>query len=165
MNWNAIGAVSEGLGALAVFVTLVYLALQVRDARTEVARTARQNRSHAAREITLTLALDERIGHVLAKANANLGGHSQVVEALMEQTGLAREEVHAMASFYLARWHLQTQVIEDLHALPEGLRIETENFIRVAYADPASRLWYETFKPILNPDAVRHVDALLAQTE
>lgn len=30
MNWEAIGAVGEGLGAAAVFVTLVYLALQIR---------------------------------------------------------------------------------------------------------------------------------------
>jgi hypothetical protein len=30
MNWEAIGAVSEGLGALAVFVTLAYLAIQIR---------------------------------------------------------------------------------------------------------------------------------------
>src|SRR5262245_36650020 len=30
MNWEAIGAVSEALGAVAVFITLVYLALQIR---------------------------------------------------------------------------------------------------------------------------------------
>jgi hypothetical protein len=30
MNWDAIGAVSEGLGSLAVFLTLVYLAVQIR---------------------------------------------------------------------------------------------------------------------------------------
>ena len=31
MNWDAIGAVGEILGALAVFVTLIYLAIQTRD--------------------------------------------------------------------------------------------------------------------------------------
>ena len=30
MNWNAIGAVGEIVGALAVFLTLVYLAMQIR---------------------------------------------------------------------------------------------------------------------------------------
>ncbi|HEY6597929.1 MAG TPA: hypothetical protein VIZ30_01365, partial [Pseudomonadales bacterium] len=30
MNWEAIGALSEALGAAAVFVTLVYLAFQIR---------------------------------------------------------------------------------------------------------------------------------------
>ena len=33
MNWEALGAVGEIVGALAVVVTLAYLALQVRTAR------------------------------------------------------------------------------------------------------------------------------------
>ena len=164
MNWDAIGAISEGLGALAVFVTLLYLAVQIRDARTEVARSARQNRSHAARELTLALALDERIGQILAKAHANLGGQlNPVSEAMTEKAGLTGDEANALIGYNLARWHLQTQIIEDLQTLPSGVRVETENFIRVAYSDPASRLWYEAVKPILNPDAVQYVDSLLAQ--
>ena len=31
MNWEAIGAVAEFLGAISVFITLVYLAIQVRE--------------------------------------------------------------------------------------------------------------------------------------
>ncbi len=30
MNWEAIGAIGEIIGAMAVFLTLVYLALQIR---------------------------------------------------------------------------------------------------------------------------------------
>ena len=30
MDWNAIGAIGEIIGALAVFLTLVYLAIQIR---------------------------------------------------------------------------------------------------------------------------------------
>ena len=33
MNWEAIGAIGEVLGALAVVITLIYLAVQVRQAR------------------------------------------------------------------------------------------------------------------------------------
>ena len=36
MNWDAIGAVGEILGALAVFISLVYLAVQVRQNRDQV---------------------------------------------------------------------------------------------------------------------------------
>ncbi len=35
MNWDAIGAVGEMVGAFAVIVTLAYLALQIREARTQ----------------------------------------------------------------------------------------------------------------------------------
>ena len=33
MNWDAIGAVGEVLGATVVFITLVYLAMQVKSAK------------------------------------------------------------------------------------------------------------------------------------
>jgi hypothetical protein len=44
MNWEAIGAVGELLGSLAVFVTLGYLAVQVRHARAEASRALSQGR-------------------------------------------------------------------------------------------------------------------------
>ena len=33
MNWDAIGAIGEVVGALAVFISLLYLALQIRSSR------------------------------------------------------------------------------------------------------------------------------------
>ena len=33
MNWDAIGAIAESIGAAAVFISLVYLAVQVRDSK------------------------------------------------------------------------------------------------------------------------------------
>ena len=42
MNWNAVGAIGEILGALAVLITLVYLALQVRQNTRAMKRTAFQ---------------------------------------------------------------------------------------------------------------------------
>lgn len=42
MNWDAVGAAGEILGALAVFITLVYLALQVRQNTRAMKRTAFQ---------------------------------------------------------------------------------------------------------------------------
>lgn len=38
MNWEAIGAVGEALGSIAVLVTLIYLAIQIRQ------NTAQQKR-------------------------------------------------------------------------------------------------------------------------
>ena len=39
MNWDGVGAVGEALGSIAVFVTLGYLAIQVRHARDDVRRS------------------------------------------------------------------------------------------------------------------------------
>ena len=45
MNWDAIGALGQMLGSIAVFVTLGYLAGQVRYARTETRRALSQGAS------------------------------------------------------------------------------------------------------------------------
>ena len=43
MNWDAIGALGEVLGSIAVFLTLGYLAIQVRHARDQVRHSISQN--------------------------------------------------------------------------------------------------------------------------
>jgi hypothetical protein len=45
MNWDAIGAIGQLLGSVAVFVTLSYLAIEVRHARSEAKRTLSQRRA------------------------------------------------------------------------------------------------------------------------
>ena len=39
MNWDAIAAIGQMLGSVAVLITLWYLALQVRHTRAQVARS------------------------------------------------------------------------------------------------------------------------------
>jgi hypothetical protein len=46
MNWDAIGAVGEWVGAIAVVVTLAYLVRQIRDSNTHM-RRSEMNASHA----------------------------------------------------------------------------------------------------------------------
>lgn len=48
MNWDAIGAIGEIVGAIAVFVTLIYLAVQIRD-------SARASRSTAVTDATTAM--------------------------------------------------------------------------------------------------------------
>lgn len=40
MNWEAVGAIAEALGAIAIFVSLVYVAIQIRQNTEQSARTA-----------------------------------------------------------------------------------------------------------------------------
>ena len=44
MNWDAIGAIGEVVGALAVFITLGYLAVQIRQNTKAVRATALEQR-------------------------------------------------------------------------------------------------------------------------
>jgi len=52
MNWDAIGAIGQMLGSIAVFITLVYLALQVRQNTLAHRVTAHMGRYAFAREQT-----------------------------------------------------------------------------------------------------------------
>ena len=172
MNWDAIGAVSEGLGALAVFVTLVYLAIQVNQTRREVRRAANRARTDAARQHNLMFALDERWTRAYTKASVNLleaTGKERSPDAfgreLVSTGGLTMEEAAAVERGLLATWLLQTQIIEDIDQLSDGQRKEVLRFIRIAYDGtyPISQLWYQQRKQTLNPDLVNRIDELLVQ--
>jgi len=58
LNWEAIGAVGEILGALAVVVTLAYLAAQVRESRKSTAADIYQTRAMSRAEAELQIALN-----------------------------------------------------------------------------------------------------------
>ena len=63
MNWDAIGAVGEILGAAAVVATLVYLAIQIRHARDAAADVNRLSRATGVREtIALNLGDSQLVG-------------------------------------------------------------------------------------------------------
>ena len=70
MNWEAIGAIGEVGGAIAVVMTLVYLARQIRQS-TQATRIAAY---HQAQEQTWSvgaaISTDSRLAEILAKASA-----------------------------------------------------------------------------------------------
>jgi len=67
MNWEAIGAIGDFVGALAVIITLAYLAVQVRHAKDAAADTNRLERSKGVRDIMLATALDRNFVETLTK--------------------------------------------------------------------------------------------------
>ena len=56
MNWEAIGAIGDLLGGTAVLITLLYLALQVKDARNALKAQTAQNRTAIAIDLAKWLA-------------------------------------------------------------------------------------------------------------
>ena len=57
-NWDAIGAIAELLGAIAIFVTLVYLAVQIKYARLTATDASRANRVAGIHQLNSNLILD-----------------------------------------------------------------------------------------------------------
>ena len=67
MNWDAIGAIGEILGAVAVVVTLTYLAVQVRHARLMAADVNRHYRAEGIREMLLACATNPDLAKLWVK--------------------------------------------------------------------------------------------------
>ena len=92
MNWEAIGAAGEVLGAVAVFVTLVYLATQIRHAREESRRALSQARSEANREL-IALGLEDKTLEANVKADMAFEPEPYgATKMLMSEAGLTRDE-------------------------------------------------------------------------
>ena len=163
MNWDAIGAIGQMLGSVAVFVTLGYLAIQQRYTRRELQRSISQSRSDAARQLMMTQATDGRLSSIINRADRE---HGAVYPPLATPTStITLEEGATWASWEFAWWQYRTQTITHIDELPAGERTQFDRGVGSAYGLPGrSRAWYEHFKvSTLNPDAVRYIDNLLAQ--
>ena len=164
MNWDEVGAIGQVLGSIAVFITLGYLASQVRYARREVQRSISQSRADAVRELLLNRANDERLTGLNSKANAGLGGQPLAfVTELIQRAGLTEVEAYTLFSEQMAWWNYRSQVIAYIDELPEGERIQFDEAIRRFFGHPVASLWYATLKPTLSPEAVRYVDDLITR--
>jgi len=165
MNWDAIGAISESLGAAAVLLTLGYLAVQVRHARRELQHSLSQSRADTHRELAMNLSNDYRLMALYSKANAAVGTLLHpFVEDLMQRAEMTMEEVWPVYWNQVAWWQYRVQVIAYVDELPSGQRAAFEREIRVHYAmHPLFSRWYALSQPMLDPDAVRYIDNLPAQ--
>lgn len=161
MDWEEVGAIGQVLGSVAVFLTLGYLAVQVRYARREVQRSISQSRADAVRELLLNRVNNERLTALNSKANAGLSGTPlPFVRAVTSQTGLTEEEAYTLFSEQMAWWNYRSQVIAYIDELPLGEKIQFDEAIRRFFGHPLAMLWYQSLKPTLSPDAVQYVDAL-----
>ena len=71
MNWEAIGATGEIVGAIAVVVTLIYLAAQLRTNTTAINRSASQSIIQGRGEMSRFLASDPVLATLLWKGAAD----------------------------------------------------------------------------------------------
>ena len=166
MNWEAIGAVGDALAAIAVFVTLGYLAVQVRYARQEMVYATRQARSDAMRQVWLTQAAQPELAEAFSKLFAAYGISLAPFSTTAAAAGLSEGQARQVFASFWASWSHYEQMIESLEQLSAGARTQFDGTLRInlGAGGPASA-WYTTVRSRLNPDAVRYVDNLLAQPQ
>ena len=71
MNWEAIGAIGEIVGAIAVFGTLLYLAMQIKQVKSELHISSLRDTNLMGNEILASLSESPELAKVVSKANEN----------------------------------------------------------------------------------------------
>ncbi len=160
MNWDALGAIGEIVGALAVVITLVYLASQVRYARNATIDQNRLSRSSAIREILLATAGNDD----LRISQMKNWGLEQYYDSLAEELGITSTEASrnewADIVYFWMYWG-QWNTTHD----PKDL-LELEHVITKLYSLPGVRHTWDVSpvgKVFLDDDFVEFVDGVLSK--
>ena len=158
MNWEAIGAIGEIVGAVAVVLSLIYLAAQIRQNTQQVeeqCRTQRQNSLLGARssftEWRSLVIQDPTIATIWRKANRGL-------ELLNEEERTQLDFL--LVDFFWAHATIWIQMKEGL--VDEPLWDMSRSNVAI-YAGPGVRVWWST-SPHRNeyPDEfIKSIDDLL----
>ena len=170
MNWDAIGAIGQILGALAVFITLVYLAIQIRQVRRQMRLSANQARWDALREIMLARIHNSEFSEAearIAKAHeSDRLGSLPFQKLVVERYGATLGEANQLNSLFWAFWFYREQGILFRDELEPGQRAQFEAAISGGLrSGTLESAWYEMQKMRLNPEAVRYIDDVMAASE
>lgn len=158
MNWEAIAAVGQIVGATAVVSTLIYLALQIRYAKLSAADTNRLARAQGVREYFLQAATNRE----LRIANTKALGLDDYYETIAKEIGVTADEAsildHCYSYWFWLHWGQFTSTTEkkDLD--------ELGNMVRAFYTLPSVRISWDrspTVKPLLDPPFVKFVEDIL----
>jgi len=154
MNWNAIGAVGEILGAAAVVVTLIYLSVQLRQNSLQIRLASSQ---------TAASNYSGNIIHVLS----NLDQLDLFRRGLQSFSALSDNDqacFHAiMLGFHTS--FVQNQQLYDEGVIPEALFTGwAQDWASILKCAGAGE-WWSRFKGMLDAELRAEVEALISRSE
>ena len=163
MNWEAIGAVGEIVGALAVVGTLAYLATQIKYARLAASDASRQNRAQGVLDLEsiylnnseFRSAWDKAEGVEADEIAADIAGRLNLT------TEEARLVIRGAGSWAWLHW-AQFRSIKT-----EKDELELENIIRAFYSSlPMSVVWrhHPWFTQRFEAEFVAWVNSILSSS-
>ena len=161
MNWEAVGAIAEAIGVIAIFVSLIYVAVQIRQNTQQFARSVEANQ--------------------LAAFERNIESGNRIRELLILHPDLARlmlsgyesyEELEApeklrfgllLRNIFSA---IQGAYIRQLSVAHDPLEFEgTARVIDAVLVKQGVREWLKDFEPDWRPEFREFVNARLAEVK
>ena len=154
MNWEAIGALGEIVGALGVILTLAYLAVQVRQNTEEMRSGQTQDLIEANSEANYFMASDEKLAELM-----QIG--------MVEPSELSATDQFRFNVFWFAAYN---RFDFAYHQFIRG-RLDPELWEKMDYEIPlylnlpGSRAWWERDKPRFSKKFVAYVEKRLSEFE
>jgi len=138
-----LGNYGEFVGSLAILVTLVYLSIQVRQARVQQQVNDRQTREFAIRDVQLNLACSEGLATALVRAREAVGQEpSRFVQKLVDQ-GVAHEDAIRVQALYVAQFRNYSNTYYT--SRDEQQREANDYAIQFAYGSKLGALFWEHY--------------------
>lgn len=156
LNWNAIGAIGEMLGAVGVIASLLYLAIQVKGDREATGANTIQMRATAAREAQLAVATSDHLAPILASVYRD-GSWPQLRGVMTDQLGLDDEAATRLHAY----WQMIIRQAEGTFRMPMT-DSEREELLRgmasTVLTGPMEIWWDAAKKTVAGHDFVTSID-------
>jgi hypothetical protein len=153
MNWDAIGATAEALGAIGVIITLAYLAVQVRQ------NSRLLEKSTEATQVTADDAVVENFNSWREMMITNPEVSEIFIRGMEDPSSLAPGERHrfnhALGTFTWTAWQLWR--VQALLGTPNTL------LLRHMLMHEGGRAWYSDNRAFFPPDFCESLDKHLAE--
>ena len=160
MNWDAVSAISQIVSGTAVFISLLYLAFQVRFARLAAANTSRTARAIGVRENVLAMTSNSGLCENWLKAS-DLRPAYEMLGAEMNVNADGATQVDNMCQCWMWLHWGQYKSIKTRTDLEE-----LENIVSVFYSvSPMSNCWRKSpyGREVFDEDFVQFVEAAISK--
>lgn len=150
MNWDALGAIAEAVGAAAVVISMLVLAYQIRDSNRVAKAEAIRARGERMVDVWWRVAENERLSSIVSHAFFR----EEPLDTLPEEE---RDVFHAVARSLMLMW--ESEYLENRHgALDDDVWERRVASIAAMTTKPAySTVWAEV-RPILTLEFVEQVE-------
>lgn len=153
MNWEIVAAVAELMGSAGVILTLVYLALQVKQATVGMRVAAKQEMTRQYTEFANQVIENAELAEIFIAGNQ--GQNLDRVQKF-RYFGMMEKATWQFSSMYFEQCH-QTQPQEEWH--------QTKMLIRRTCTTPGYRKWWSVNKHQYESDLVALIESLQSECE
>ena len=159
MNWDAIGAIAELLGAVGVIASLVYLASQIRESREQMIQNTRASKA-AAHQM-----YEQGVSSTIMDAVRIPGLQEVLRRGDIDFEGLNEEDAHRysnVALVYVRTW--DNAYYQHRMGMLDDVRWQVARRDLEAYVlQPGVSQWWRKTRPNLLPEFVALVNEILGE--